>query len=294
MHLAAQPATASAAVPEAVSVAASGPVSPLAGAYARLAEVFPGLCVTEEPPRTGEGWTGARRPADAGPALDDFLAPDEEQSLRDHGRRPRPDVTAAFGLHRYVWHACLLFTVPCPAPPGPAARPRRRLPVPRRRRGPDDGPSGPRFRLPVRRSGRRAAAGPERGGRGGAPRRTAGGRRRARRAGAGRLPAANAARRAGAVGYGHRRRQEGLWYIGSLLGQEDRAVAELGRLLPGGTTPYAGGASFRRLPGPNGEPVLTRDRISRCLYCTLCPEDPCVACPRTCDADRIRRLAATA
>ncbi len=39
---------------------------------------------------------------------------------------------------------------------------------------------------------------------------------------------------------------EGLWYVGRLLGQEERAVAELAALLPGGTAPYAGAADFRR------------------------------------------------
>ena len=31
---------------------------------------------------------------------------------RDHGQKGRPDVVAAFGLHRCSWYACLLFTVP--------------------------------------------------------------------------------------------------------------------------------------------------------------------------------------
>jgi hypothetical protein len=40
---------------------------------------------------------------------------------------------------------------------------------------------------------------------------------------------------------------ESLWRIGVLLGEEDRAVAELGALLPGSTAPYAGAADFRTL-----------------------------------------------
>lgn len=92
------------------------PVSAVSGAYARLAEVLPGLAVTElgagdETPHGG-GWTTAADLATAGPALDRFLAWDVEQIERDYGRRARPDVVATFGLHRYAWPACLLITVP--------------------------------------------------------------------------------------------------------------------------------------------------------------------------------------
>ena len=38
---------------------------------------------------------------------------------------------------------------------------------------------------------------------------------------------------------------EGLWYVGHLLGEEQRAMDELELLLPGSTAPYAAG---RRLP----------------------------------------------
>ena len=98
---------------------ASAPVatSALTPAYARLTEVFPGLRITElaeteEPPQrqtAGSPPPGSRR-ADA--ALDAFLAWDDAQVLRDYGQQARPDVVASFGLHRYAWPACLLFTVP--------------------------------------------------------------------------------------------------------------------------------------------------------------------------------------
>jgi hypothetical protein len=87
---------------------------------------------------------------------------------------------------------------------------------------------------------------------------------------------------------------EGLWYIAHLLGQEQRAVAELERLLPGATRPYVGNAGFRELTGPNGERPPTRDRASCCLFYTLHPTDTCVTCPRTCDADRMGKLRSTA
>lgn len=83
---------------------------------------------------------------------------------------------------------------------------------------------------------------------------------------------------------------EGLWYIAHLLGEERRAMAELEALLPGTTKPYVGNAGFRELTGPDGESLPTRDRASCCLFYTLRPEDTCVTCPRTCDADRIRKL----
>lgn len=85
---------------------------------------------------------------------------------------------------------------------------------------------------------------------------------------------------------------EGLWYVAHLLGEESRGVAELELLLPGATAPYAGGAGFRELAGPQGRPLPTRDRASCCLFYTVRPGDTCVTCPRTCDADRVARLSA--
>ncbi|MYV51290.1 (2Fe-2S)-binding protein, partial [Streptomyces sp. SID3212] len=85
---------------------------------------------------------------------------------------------------------------------------------------------------------------------------------------------------------------EGLWYVAHLLGEEDRAMAELELLLPGTTGPYVGAAGFRELTGPDGAPLATRDRASCCLYYTLRPDDTCVTCPRTCDADRVGKLTA--
>jgi len=61
--------------------------------------------------------------------------------------------------------------------------------------------------------------------------------------------------------------------------------------------PYAGGAGFRELDGtegPDGAPRTTRDRATCCFFYTLRPEDTCLTCPRTCDAERVRRLTAAA
>ncbi len=69
---------------------------------------------------------------------------------------------------------------------------------------------------------------------------------------------------------------------------------QLELLLPGTTGPYVGSAAFRVLTGPNGEPLPTRDRVSCCMYYTLDPDDTCATCPRTCEADRVAKLAALA
>ncbi|MFI8324930.1 (2Fe-2S)-binding protein [Streptomyces sp. NPDC085529] len=278
-------------------------VSPVAAAYARLAEVFPGLRVEEITGDarlpSGAGWVRAEELAAGGAALDAFLAWDNAQVLRDYGRQARPDVVASFGLHRYAWPACLLVTVPwflhrrVPRLPVGAVSFQRALGRMAARVGefaclPDD----PAAALP----GARVVSGED-----------------ALRA----EVRASLAEHFEALltGFGPRMRRgqralwgmvtdeivEGLWYIGALLGEEERATAELEELLPGSSgrpeKPYAGGAGFRPLPGaegPDGTPRATRDRAACCFFYTLRPEDTCLTCPRTCDADRVRRLTATA
>ncbi|MFJ4918646.1 (2Fe-2S)-binding protein [Streptomyces sp. NPDC088725] len=266
--------------------------SSVSAAYARLTDVFPALRVEEltggARPPSGGGWVGARELAEGGAAFDAFLAWDESQVLRDYGERARPDVVASFALHRYAWPACLLITVPWFL--------HRRVP-----RVPVDQVSFHRAlgRMTVRVTdfaclpGDPAAALP----------------------GARVVPDEEALRaevRTSVAehltpvleGFAPRMRRgrralwgmvtdeivEGLWYLGHLLGEERRAMAELELLLPGETKPYVGGAGFRELSGSDGESLPTRDRASCCLFYTLRPEDMCVTCPRTCDADRIRKL----
>ncbi|MFF3285961.1 (2Fe-2S)-binding protein [Streptomyces sp. NPDC003023] len=279
-----------------VSALLPGLTSPVADAYARLTEVFPALHVTEpadeRPAPVLDGWVGAADLAAGGAALDAFLVWDEEQVLRDYGQQARPDVVASFGLHRYAWPACLLFTVPwfldrrVPRIPVADVGFQRALGRMTVRIGefaclPDD----PAARLP----GARVVPDEE--------------------ALRGEVRAA-VAEHLGPVldGFGARMRRgkralwgmatdeivEGLWYVAHLLGEEPRAVAELERLLPGTTKPYVGTAGFRELTGPDGERLPTRDRASCCLFYTLRPEDTCVTCPRTCDADRVARLRQTA
>ncbi|MEU5218095.1 (2Fe-2S)-binding protein [Streptomyces sp. NPDC020807] len=302
--------------------------SPVAASYARLAEVFPGLRIEEPAPDArlprGAGWVGADELAAGGPALDAFLAWDNAQVLRDYGTQARPDVVAGFGLHRYAWPACLLVTVPwflhrrvprLPAHHVSFHRALGRLSVRVEEFAclPDD----PAAALP----GARVVPDEE-----------------ALRA----EVRASLAEHFEAVldGFGPRMRRgrralwgmatdeivEGLWYVADLLGEEDRAVAELDLLLPGATRtvtggagaprtagtahapekpltplkplkPYAGSAGFRELPGAeraDGSPRATRDRATCCFFYTLRPEDTCLTCPRTCDAERVRRLAEAA
>ncbi|TXS57951.1 (2Fe-2S)-binding protein [Streptomyces sp. t39] len=269
-----------------------GLASPVGAAYARLAEVFAGLSVTElggdEPVPTGDGWVVAGDLAAGGQALDTFLAWDDAQVRRDYGRPARPDVIASFGLHRYAWSACLLITLPWfldrrvpRLPAGSVAYQRERGRMAVRVDGFACLPDDPAAVLP----GARVVADEEAL------------RAEVREAVAEHLTPVLAAfgprmRRRGRALWGMATDEvvEGLWYIAHLLGEERRGVTELERLFPGTTAPYVGTAGFREIPVPDGDPLPTRDRASCCMFYTLRPEDTCVTCPRTCDADRVRRL----
>ncbi|MFF4871050.1 (2Fe-2S)-binding protein [Streptomyces sp. SID5770] len=282
-----------------MTVPALLPASSVAASYARLAEVFSYLRIEEHAPGEllprGEGWVDAEALAAGGTELDAFLAWDDEQVLRDYGTRARPDVVASFGLHRYAWPACLLVTVPWFL--------ERRVP-----------------RLPVRNVafqrtlGRMAVRIEEFACLPGDPAAALPGARVVADEEALRAEVRSSlAEHFEAVldGFGSRMRRgrralwgmatdeivEGLWYVGTLLGEERRAMAELELLMPGTAKPYAGSAGFRELPGAEGRggaPLITRDRATCCFFYTLRPEDTCVTCPRTCDADRVRRLTAAA
>ncbi|MFF2525256.1 (2Fe-2S)-binding protein [Streptomyces liangshanensis] len=270
------------------------PASPVTDSYARLTEVFPSLRVDEIAaggalPRDG-GWVGAADLAAGGPGLDTFLGWDEAQILRDYGRQGRPDVVASFALHRYAWPACLLVTLPwflhrrVPRVPVADVAFQRVLGRMAVRTGsfaclPGDPAAGhPDARVvpdeEALRGEVRAAVAEHLGPvlEGFAPR-----MRRGRRA---------------LWGMATDEIVEGLWYVSHLLGEERRAMAELELLLPGATKPYVGAAGFRDLTGPDGAALATRDRASCCLHYTLRPDDTCVTCPRTCDADRVGKLTA--
>ncbi|MGW9299748.1 (2Fe-2S)-binding protein [Streptomyces cyaneofuscatus] len=272
---------------------AGAATSPVTAAYARLTEVFPGLraevLAEGGPAPSGAGWVGAAELAAGGPAVDTFLAWDNAQVLRDYGQQARPDVVASFGLHRYAWPACLLVTVPwflhrrvprIPVEDVAFQRALGHLTVRVREFTclPDDpAASLPGARVVPDEAALRAEV----------------------------LAALTEHLEPVLTGFGPRMRRgkralwgmatdeivEGLWYVAHLLGEERRAMAELELLLPGTTKPYVGSAGFRELTGPEGQSLPTRDRASCCLFYTLRPEDTCVTCPRTCDADRVRKLA---
>ncbi|MEU6404809.1 (2Fe-2S)-binding protein [Streptomyces sp. NPDC046985] len=268
--------------------------SAVADAYARLSEVFPGVTVTELAPGEraprGGGWVAAAALAEAGPGLDAFLAWDDAQVLRDYGTRARPDVVASFGLHRYAWPACLLFTVPWFL--------HRRVP-----------------RLPVthvaydRASGRMAVRPVSFVCLPGDPASALPGARLVRDEEALRAELREAVAEHLApllAGFGPRMRRrgralwgmatdevvEGLSYVAHLLGEGPRAVRELELLFPGTTRPYVGSAAFREPIGAQAEAPSVRDRVSCCMFYTVRPEDTCATCPRTCAAARIAEPAA--
>ncbi|MCF3962827.1 (2Fe-2S)-binding protein [Streptomyces fuscigenes] len=265
-------------------------------AYARLTEVFPAMRVDVrdpgEPPRTDEGWVTAEALASDPAALEAFLSWDEEQIRRDWSSEARPDVVASTALHRYAWPTCLLVTLPwflqrrVPRVPASAVSLQRSLGRVSMAVGefaclPDD----PAAAAP----GARVVPDEE-----------------ALRAEVRASVAEHLTPVLGAFAPRMRRRQralwgmatdevvEGLWYIAHLLGEEERAVRELGLLFPGGSAPYAGAASFRELSVDDGRVLPTRDRVTCCLFYTLRPDDTCVTCPRTCDSERARKLSASA
>ncbi|UCM91003.1 (2Fe-2S)-binding protein [Streptomyces marincola] len=273
-----------------MTLSALAGTSPLAPAFARVGEVLPTLRITEEAPREGDGWVSGGQLAAGGAALDAFLDREDRRIRADYGRNARPDVVASFALHRYAWPAAALFTLPwfllrrVPwLPPGEVSFQRDEGRLTARPTAfsclPDDPAAGlAQARVVPDEEALRAAV---------------------RQAAAEHLGPVLSA-------FGPRMRRgpralwgaaadelvESLWYLGTLLGEEERAVAEAGALLPGSAPPFARGAAFRDLAGPAGEPLLTRDRASCCMFYTLRPRDTCVTCPRTCDTERVTRLTA--
>ncbi|MET7851058.1 (2Fe-2S)-binding protein [Streptomyces avermitilis] len=84
----------------------------------------------------------------------------------------------------------------------------------------------------------------------------------------------------------------GIWYLGRTLGREAAAIGAATALLPSPKAPFPGGADFRHLTDSAGRHHPTRTRIGCCLYYTIRPAEACATCPRTCDAERLRRLEA--
>ncbi|WP_407638947.1 (2Fe-2S)-binding protein [Actinacidiphila yeochonensis] len=261
----------------------------ISASYDRLAAVLPALRVAAAPPRSGAGWTRAAEIAAGGRALAAFVARDTERLALEHGRAPRPDVAATLALHRYLWPVCLLFTVPWFL-----QRRVPRLPVEDVSFHPDSGrvtalprafgclPDDPAAALPDARPVASAAA--LRAELRSAVAEHAGPVLAAFRPLVRRGPRALWGLVADEVA-------EGLWFAARLLGEEERAVAELQALLPGDTPPLSGAAGFhQRGDGPSCGSTTggtARTRLACCLYYTLSPAGACAGCPRAGGAGRI-------
>lgn len=81
-----------------------------------------------------------------------------------------------------------------------------------------------------------------------------------------------------------------LWYLGRTLGQEGAAITAATEVLPVAVPPYPSGADFRHLAGSDGRRHPTRTRTGCCMFYAIRPAEACSTCPRTGDAERLRRL----
>ncbi|MFD7256878.1 (2Fe-2S)-binding protein [Streptomyces sp. NPDC059874] len=280
----------------------------LARTYGRLAAICEALDVRVEAPAarssaqpsaqpTALPWrrvSGAElaartEPAEAQGALDAFVAAEAARIRAGHGHDPRPDVAASRALHDYLWTVSLLMSG--------AWYLERRVPRIRPREVrvdlstgafeivPGAGfaclPGDPAAHLP----GARVVADEE-----------------ALRAELRAAVADHVRPLLAAIGPRVRRRDRalwgmvaddlvsGIWYLGRALGQEDHAVREATELLPTAIAPFPGGADFRRLADREGHLHPTRTRLGCCMYYTLDSARACATCPRTCDAERLRRI----
>ncbi|RNL70178.1 (2Fe-2S)-binding protein [Streptomyces sp. I6] len=238
--------------------------------------------------RTPQGWADGAELAGSPAFLDALLAAETLRTEHRHGRTPRPDVAASRALHDYLWTVGLLMS-------GPWCLERR---VPRLR--PRD----------VRVSLTTGAFSVVPGGFACLPGDPAAGLPGVRV-----LPHEEALRtelRSGFAGHvrplltaiAPRVRRgpralwgmagddlvSGVWYLGRMLGEEERGVRAASELLPGPVAPFPGGADFRRLAGREGRTYPTRTRTGCCLYYTIRPAEACGTCPRTGDTERLGRL----
>ncbi|MEU9146460.1 (2Fe-2S)-binding protein [Streptomyces sp. NPDC048349] len=228
------------------------------------------------------------QPADRAP-LDAFVAAEAARIRAGHGHDPRPDVAASRALHDYLWSVSLLMSG--------AWYLERRVPRIRPREVrvdlstgtfeivPGAGfaclPGDPAASLP----GVRVVSDEE-----------------ALRAELRAAVADHVRPLLAAIGPRVRRRDRalwgmvcddlvsGIWYLGRVLGEEERAVREATDVLPTAIAPFPGGADFRRLAGRAGQSHPTRTRLGCCMYYTLDAARACTTCPRTCDAERLRRI----
>ncbi|MFF2044925.1 iron-sulfur protein [Kitasatospora sp. NPDC058170] len=235
-------------------------------------------------PSGHQGWYSAAELAHRPEALDAALAGEAARIAAEHGREPRPHVSASRLLHHYLWTACVLLAGPwflagrvpvidpadiwLHAPTGDfALRPRGHVSLPGH--VPLSGEDELRAELRTAVVGHAEPL----------------------------LAAFAAATRRGTRalwGMVTDDLASAIWYLGRMLGEEDASVAAAEAVLPGGTLPLPGSADFRRLTGSDGSSHHTRTRLGCCLYYAIRPDSACLTCPRTSDEERLLRLEQTA
>ncbi|MEW2140451.1 (2Fe-2S)-binding protein [Streptomyces sp. NPDC005409] len=265
----------------------------LARTYARLTALCDVLDVQVATANARPGrWVSGAELADAATdqhALDAFIAAEATRIRAAHGHDPRPDVAASRALHDYLWSVSLLMSGAWYlARRVPRVRPREvraDLSTGTYEIIPGAGfaclPGDPAAHLP----GVRVVADEE-----------------ALRAELRAAVADHVRPLLAAFGPRVRRRDHalwgmvtddlisGVWYLGRTLDQEEHGVREATELLPTAIAPFPGGADFRRLADRRGNPHPTRTRLGCCMYYTLASARACATCPRTCDAERLRRI----
>jgi hypothetical protein len=84
---------------------------------------------------------------------------------------------------------------------------------------------------------------------------------------------------------------DGFWISDSVGVVQQDYVAAARRVLPGATDQFADGSTFHSLVDDSGREHLTRRRVSCCYYFKVAEDGrACMTCPRTSDAERLKRL----
>jgi hypothetical protein len=80
-----------------------------------------------------------------------------------------------------------------------------------------------------------------------------------------------------------------VWY-GGAQHPPGPVLAAAALVLPGATTEFAEPSTLHTLVDDRHREHLTRRRVSCCYYFRLAgPDGPCTTCPRTSEAERVRR-----
>ncbi|MGN5377487.1 (2Fe-2S)-binding protein [Streptomyces lasalocidi] len=82
----------------------------------------------------------------------------------------------------------------------------------------------------------------------------------------------------------------GIWYLGRMLGREQEAVRAATDVLPAAVPPIRQAPASAGLTDEDGRTYTTRTRTGCCMFYAIRPAEACVTCPRTGDAERLRRL----